>query len=85
MALGRAALTSVCAAPRSGAFRSGDRLSPQIPFPQDRSWELRRLCAYALAPVAAHAWELEPAAAHAWELAPAAAHAWELAPASTHS
>ena len=85
VALGRAALTSVCAAPRSGAFRSGDRPSLQLPFPQDRSWELRRPCASTLAPVASHACALTPAATHAWELAPAAAHAWELAPAATHA
>ena len=80
-----AALTCVCAAPRSGAFRSGDRPSLQLPFPQDRSWEIRRPSASALANVASHAYALSPVAAHAWELAPAAAHAWELAPAAAHS
>ena len=42
-------LTCVCTAPRSGAFRSGDRPSLQIPFPQDRSWEIRHPCASTLA------------------------------------
>ena len=75
-----AALTCVCAAPRSGAFRSGDRPSLQLPFPQDRSWEIRRPSASALANVASHAYALSPVAAHAWELAPAAAHSCALAP-----
>ena len=79
-AAGRAALTRVCAAPRSGVFLSGDRPRLQLPFPQNRSWELRRPCAYPLSPVAAHACALAPAATHTWELAPAAAHSCALAP-----
>lgn len=57
---GTAALTRVCAAPWSGASRRGDRLSLQLPFPQDASSALRLPCASALAPAAAHACALAP-------------------------
>ena len=57
------------------------RTDPVSNFPsQDRSWEIRRPSASALANVASHAYALSPVAAHAWELALAAAHSCSLTP-----
>ena len=57
--------------PGLGHFAVGtDPVSNFPPPEEDRSWELRRLCACALAPVAAHACALAPAATHSCALAP---------------
>ena len=62
-----------------GVSQWGPTQSP-LPFPQDRSLEISRPSASALANVASHAYALSPVAAHAWELARAAAHSCALTP-----